>query len=199
MSSYANKQRLRIFHWNINSFQRRKQELLQYIARKQPDIICLNEIRTPGEYIHVNNYDVHFKNRVNSDYGGVAIIINKNIQHVPVPIAPTFEAVAVKIDNKITVVAAYCHPNSRIQTSDIDMLLGQSEQVIIAGDLNARHPNWDATTPNANGDTLDEHSAIADYAIETPDEPTFPRTGSTIDIVLVKNCVISTPRIEEDL
>lgn len=111
----------------------------------------------------------------------------------------TFQTVAVNVGNQITIIAAYCHPDARLNTAYIDRLMGLDEQVIIAGDLNAKHANWNNKAPNRNGELLFNHSAEAAYSIEVLAESTFPRTGATLDIVLVKNCAITCPRVAEEL
>lgn len=185
-------------HWNINSFNRRQQELRQFLSQQQVDIVCLNEIRKAGDNVRITNYDVHYKNRADSNYGGVALLVHHRIKSAPITVETSIETIAVNIDNKLTITAAYCHPRTSLNTADIDRLMRLNDQVIIAGDLNAKHDNWNNTTPNSNGELLYNHSAEAAYSIEAPAEPTFPHSESTLDIVLVKNCAISSPRVVEE-
>lgn len=60
---------------------------------------------------------------------------------------------------------------------------------ILAGDLNAKHASWGNTVPNARGRALNNwiFDKSFEYRIKLlkPDHPTFPRTNSFLDIMLV--------------
>lgn len=62
------------------------------------------------------------------------------------------------------------------------------------GDLNAKYPTWDQTNQNRNETILNNASEDLPYCVEHPDEPTFPRGGSTLDIIINNNTTIASPQ-----
>lgn len=149
VNKIVNQRHLSMLHWNINGFQKRQQELRQYLYREQTDVVCLNELRVSGEKLFVRNYSVYYKNRANDNHGGVAVLTNKILKYNRVDISASFEAVPVNLDNDLTIVAAYCPSSTRIVASEIDTIMNLNKHVIIIGDLNAKRMAWDNTTPNA--------------------------------------------------
>ena len=102
-------------------------------------------------------------------------------------------AISLEVGNqKITLVSAY-NPPSNIETEDIDKLLAMSNSMIIAGDLNAKHGNWNCRVTNNNGQKLINYyyNTQQNFEIIAPWETThYPDTGATpdiLDIALVKN------------
>lgn len=188
-----------ILHWNMNSFSRRRLNLQAYVDLHQTDIIYLNELRTPGSRCQLPNYVLHFEDRQDTRYGGVAVLIRKGIEHRRLTIATTLESIAIRLENGTVIAACYCPPTQQLLPLDINNLLAASNSTLIVGDLNAKHPTWDRTHQNRNGAAL--YSIIEDLpiAVEHSDDPTFPRGGSTLDIVINKNVNITKPHTVDDL
>jgi len=68
---------MKIVTWNVNSLNVRLEHLLQYLAERQPDVICLQETKTPDEKfpvaeIEAAGYQVVYSGQ--KTYNGVAII-----------------------------------------------------------------------------------------------------------------------------
>lgn len=54
----------------------------------------------------------------------------------------------------ITLVAAYMPPQKTLITEDINKILSLSNNVIIGGDINAKHQAWGNTRRNKSGKIL---------------------------------------------
>ncbi|GJQ79219.1 hypothetical protein Trydic_g5464 [Trypoxylus dichotomus] len=114
--------------------------------------------------------------------GGTAILVRKEIKHYSIGTnTATMETTAVHIHTKrgiIALYAAYSSPHDNIKEADIDAVFNSHQPTILAGDLNSKHPQWNAKTLN--------HAPTEDIHIHTP-------TGSTdvLDLVILKN--VTTP------
>ena len=70
--------RLRIATWNINSLRLREEQVCRVLKQKAPDILCLQEIKSPVELVPTIGFESigynHFIARGEKGYNGVAII-----------------------------------------------------------------------------------------------------------------------------
>lgn len=107
---------MRIASWNVNSLKVRLPQLLEWMARRTPDVVCLQETKCengsfPAEAIRAHGYDVAFSGQ--KTYNGVAIVSRHPIQDVAAGI-PGFadeqkRALAASVGG-VRVVCVYC-PN----------------------------------------------------------------------------------------
>ena len=68
-----------IAHHNIRSFRSHRAELLAFLEDTQPDIMTLNEIRTPASYkFYIPGYQVYTGGRQNERGGGVVSKLDYN-------------------------------------------------------------------------------------------------------------------------
>ena len=129
--------------------------------------------------------------------GGVAIVLPKNLQttRINVPKFTSIEALLVRIElhsnHRITLGVIYHTKsigNCNLQTSDLDKiksLLG-NYPYIIGGDFNSHNIYWKSSRTDPNGATLLDWSiSISSCDILTADRPTFPSSGSYLDLFLV--------------
>ncbi len=68
---------MKIASWNINSIRARQERLLEYLASRAPDVLCLQELKCvddsfPGEALGQAGY--HFVSHGQKTYNGVAIL-----------------------------------------------------------------------------------------------------------------------------
>lgn len=91
----------------------------------------------------------------------------------------------------MAITAAYCRQYKLLIPRDITTLLSISASALIVGEPNAKHPTWDQTTRNRNDTILYKTLVDLPYCVEHTDEPTFPRGGSTLDIVVNNNINIA--------
>jgi hypothetical protein len=95
-------------------------------------------------------------------------------------------------NSEISLISVYKSPGTALDTSDLDALLDVSENVIIAGDLNAKHQSWHSRVNNTAGRLLSHYSnSRPDITIAAPTSPTHypdnPRHApDVLDIAIMK-------------
>ena len=158
---------MKLASWNVNSLKVRLPQLLEWLAAKQPDVVCLQETKLedanfPQAEIEATGYQVAFSGQ--KTYNGVAILsrgdlgdVVCNNPHFPDPqkrlIAATVQGVRV--------ISAYV-PNGQEVGSDkyaykLDWLaalerwlaeeLAQHPQLALAGDFNIAPDDRDVHNP----------------------------------------------------
>lgn len=87
-----------ILHWNINSYNRKLQA---YVALHHVDIISLNELRTSGANCYLRNYDLHYTDRDDTRYGGVAVFMKKGLKHRRISPSTTLVSVTIQLEKTV--------------------------------------------------------------------------------------------------
>ena len=146
---------------------------------------------------NMQGYTCYRKDRITDTYGGgVLLLVNNNLPSEEVEITTTdLEAVAAKINGTVY-VSAYLPPKKIIKNSELDVIFNSANSVLIVGDLNAKHQNWNCQRGNQSGKILNEYMNTKAYVILATDDPThFPynpdHIPSVIDVALhkgIKNC-----------
>jgi hypothetical protein len=146
--------------YNISSLSVHLEDLIQYICSSYPTIWAL-----PG--LHFNNnvnyrlasffktqYTIYFQHGTNN-FGGVSLGI---AHHVPHQLFSKFSQIhnliALDIFNKnkrYTIAVLYLPPSEHLPTQTLNQLYKYNSNLILVGDLNARHPQWHDMTMNSNG------------------------------------------------
>ena len=150
---------LNIMHINVNGLRARRPELELYLKENKPDIICMNETKMCGKtYPSLTNYRLaSFRDRdAGNRGGGVAIYVLTNIDCED--ISPNInDFTAVSLNNggiEYAIVAYYCPPKDKLDVNTLSTYINKYENIIIMGDLNARHQFYGSTSSNSNGDSL---------------------------------------------
>ena len=202
--------KLLIVAWNAAGLTAKLQEIKEFISRYQPDILCISETHAKaGHRTRVPNYTEYRNDRLDGPMGGTSIYIKRNIQHhrVLTPGGLQIEATIVTIitnQGNIRVISAYKKPNNRITDHDLDALFDTDDKIILAGDLNCKHPDWNSRIANTNGNALKTILDNRNCMIYAPTEPTHyhgaTNSWDVLDVVIVKNLVLTKlPRAIPDL
>ena len=114
---------MKLVAWNVNSLKVRLPQLLDFLATRQPDVVCLQETKLtddkfPSAEIEATGYRVVFAGQ--KTYNGVAIVSRSKLTDVQLGI-PGFEdeqkrMIAATVDG-VRVVCVYC-PNGQALDSD---------------------------------------------------------------------------------
>ena len=209
---------LKILHWNANGIRNKKFELFDYLVKNNISICCLNETKLSPD-IRFNHSDFKICRLDNLDgniaHGGVAVIVHKSVNFKLLPHFKTklIEAIGINVSlqgRKTTIISAYytgstAKQNVNLFKRDITKLMSH-ENVILLGDLNARHTHWGCISANSTGKQL-YHILMGlevEFNIFYPATPTYypgtNRDPSTIDIVLSNsNCNIDSITTKDDL
>jgi hypothetical protein len=99
--------------------------------------------------------------------GGTAILVRRGIDDNAVPVSGLqhLEATAIHLvlaTRPVKLVTAYLSPTRPLIESDISEFLSGGFPVLMAGDLNAKHTDWNSRRTAPRG------SLLRDYAIRTP-------------------------------
>ena len=181
---------LNIAYWNANGIFKQKSIFQHFIEEQQTDIALLNETHLK-QYHHwtFRNYTIIRTDRQTEAKGGTAIVIRNSIPFEPVILPPLqhIEATAIKLltpQNPIHLVAVYKKPELPLIRPDLDVLQNLGPRVLLAGDLNSKHPAWNSRRRNKNGDRLYAYLPALKFQPYAPKEPThFPINGGAPDIL----------------
>ncbi len=163
---------MRVATWNVNSVKQRVPRLLPWLDQRQPDVVCLQETKLPGDAftdllggeLERRGYGIAYLGE--AQWNGVAILSRAGLEAVEpgIPGGPGFphqEARAISATcSGVRVYSVYV-PNGRVPGSDhyqykLDWLaaLGQwvgqgSRTSIVCGDMNIAPTDADVFDPDA--------------------------------------------------
>lgn len=187
---------IKALYWNAQGLRRKTNELRYLLDQNDIDICFISETK-------LNNSSLaNFKNyrKLNRPYGiagGLAAYIKINIKFSELsPLDTTFENIAIKINGQY-IIGVYNRPGNELTNDDLDKLMALGSKVLVIGDFNAKHQEWNNNRNNREGNKLKTYADNNNMLIHFPDEHThFPDNNnqpSTLDIVLNKNSVIEPP------
>ena len=125
----------------------RKLELEHFLRQHAVDICLLSEtFLKPDQAFRLDNYVCHRTDRPTAG-GGTAILVRRGIVHhsVPVPGLTHLETTAVQVTlagRPVKILAGYLSPARPLIGADLTACFGGGLPVLLAGDLNAKHMNW---------------------------------------------------------
>ena len=165
--------------WNVNSVRARIENIKEYIKKFSPDIIMMQEIKTPNEtYPYDDVKSLKYENYVygQKSYNGVAIISKKKLSNIQTDIfkdknkQSRIISAELKHKNKnINLINIYTPNGNPVDTEKYDYkiywldnfikkiksLSKQNENIIIAGDFNIIPSAEDVHNPkNYENDAL---------------------------------------------
>jgi hypothetical protein len=125
-----------------------------------------------------------------------AILVRRGIEHhaIFVPGLRHLEATAIelKMSGKPTkILAVYVSPCRHLLKSDLTACLSGGLPVLMAGDLNAKHVDWNSRLTTVRGKLLRDYADRHSFLIHGPDSPTtIPynpcATPDVLDIAVTK-------------
>jgi exodeoxyribonuclease-3 len=173
---------MKIATWNVNGIRAREVQLLDWLARERPDIVCLQEIKAPADRIppmlaQAAGYWCRWHG--SGGYSGVALLVREGLTSAPPPVDPPpfdFESRALAATiGEVTVVSAYVPNGGRDMASkfrfvaDLQRLAEAHREadrpLVICGDLNIAREERDVhpkeRKPTAIGQLPEERAAFA--------------------------------------
>ncbi len=171
---------MRITTWNVNGLRARSADVLAWIAREKPDLVCLQEIKcqgeqVPAELLALPGYRAYWHGM--KGYSGVALLVAESL---PVP---RFHHPAFDLESRIVVaevgelvVASIYVPNGgkdfpakmRFLESLVAWageLQASGKPLLLCGDLNVAREERDVHAslrkPGQIGTTADERALFA--------------------------------------
>jgi len=151
---------MRIATWNVNGIRARNAQVIDWIARDRPDIVCLQEIKAkpdqlPPMLFEPEGYWCHWHGA--GGYSGVALFVSKEMA----PLPPTFDHPPFDFETRMstvvvdgTLVATVYVPNGgKDYTAKMKFLedlaawsadlVTRAQPLVICGDLNVAHTDRD--------------------------------------------------------
>lgn len=152
---------LSLLHYNIRHYYSNQADLVEMVATNNPTIISLNKLGTmvPEKTIKQLLFSHHvFTNDGTNSHGGVVIAIDKKIKCLPIEVKePNIIAVEIEIESRQFVVTSfYSPPTEQLSLTTMTDLVKRSKNVIIVGDMNAKHHDWGCPQVNTKGRALSE-------------------------------------------
>ncbi len=160
---------MKLATWNVNSLKVRLPQLLTWLVREQPDVVCLQETKLedhgfPRQEIEAAGYHVCFAGQ--KTYNGVALLAREGPTEIVVgnPLCPDEQKRLLTATIRgICVVCAYV-PNGQAVGSDkyayklewlnglakwVSERLAANPQLVVAGDFNIAPDDQDVYDPDA--------------------------------------------------
>lgn len=105
--------------------------------------------------------------------GGAFYIRNSIIFQELQPVQTSLEHSIIRVGNTVY-IGAYNKPTNKINNIDLHRLMLSGNRVVLMGDLNCKHPEWDANCnkPNKTGKLLREFAENNDLIIHYTETPT---------------------------
>jgi len=166
---------MRIATWNVNSVRTRLERILRWLATYQPDVLCLQELKTtddkfPFEEISTVGYSAAVFGQ--KTYNGVAILSREPMQDISTGMGdqkadPQARLISGRL-GEITVICAY-FPNGGAVGSDkfeyklewmrrirakLDSEFDSTQNLLLCGDSNIVYDDLDAEFPATWIDTV---------------------------------------------
>jgi exodeoxyribonuclease III len=151
---------VRIATWNVNGIRARNAQVIDWIVRDRPDVVCLQEIKAkpdqlPPLLFEPEGYWCHWHGA--GGYSGVAIFVSKEIA----PLPPAFEHPPLDFETRMatvtvdgTLIGSIYVPNGgkdfpakmrfleELGRWSAD-LVGRGQPLALCGDLNVAHTDRD--------------------------------------------------------
>jgi len=150
----------------------------------------------PGEAFPLANYVCERTDRMTAG-GGTAILVRRGIVHhsVPLPGLTHLEATAIRVilaDKPVIILSAYLSPSRPLIGRYFTAYFGGGLPVLMAGDLNVKHVDWNSRLSTRRGKLLRDYAVENSSLIFGPDTPTTnphnpSATPHALDIVTTKN------------
>ena len=174
----------------------RKLEYEHFHSQHSVDICLLNEtFLNPGQDFRLANYVCHRTDRPTAG-GGTVILVCRGIVHhsVPVPGLTHLEATAIQVTlagKPVLILAAYLSPSRPLIGAELTACFGGGLPVLMAGDLNAKHVDWNSRLNTRRGKLLRDYVDKNSCLIFGPDSPNINPynslvTPDVLDIVITK-------------
>ena len=172
---------MKVATWNVNGIRARQTQLLDWMAREKPDVICLQEIKASLDQLtfelrDIEGYWGHWHG--DKGYSGVALLLSKSFADAsPVIVHPVFDfeqrictaTVATKAGD-VTFASIYVPNGGKDFPAKMRFLEGietwaaesqaMGKALVLCGDLNVARSDMDIhpkeRKPNQVGARLDE-------------------------------------------
>ena len=178
----------------------KKLELEHFLSQHGVEISLLSEtFLNPEQPFRFANYVCHRTDRPTLE-GGTAILVRRGIIHHSVPVLGLnhFKATAIQVTlagTPVLVLAASLSPSRPLTGEDLSTFFGRGLPVLMPGDLNAKHVDWNSRLSTRRVKLLRAYADENSCPIFGPDSQTTNPykpsvTPDVLDSVITKNLPI---------
>ena len=180
--------------YNISSLHVHLEDLISYICSSYPTIWALTGLHF-DEYSNYqlalffkSRYTVYYQQGTNR-FGGVCLAITHAVPHRLVSQFHDIKNLIVvdlfQPNQSFTLAVMYSPPSEQLPLSILDRLYRYNRNLILLGDLNARHPHWYDVTTNPKGSKLNEWICDKEnLRVYNASQPTSLRSQAILDLVI---------------
>ena len=162
LSTAFNSSKLKLAHINIRSCRSKEVEISLFLKENDIDILTLNETWLKKNFkLDIPNYTITRNDRPSRQGGGVATLVRNDIKFDIIDtccnINTDNEAITIRLKNtedQVTITTIYIPPASSINTSLPENIKNSADNIIITGDLNAKHTEFICTKTDRWGMAL---------------------------------------------
>jgi hypothetical protein len=187
--------------YNISSLRLHLEDLIDYVSESYPSIWALTGLHFNDEVNYQlasyfkTRYTVYYQHGSN-DFGGVCLAIAREVPHRIVyefnDINNLIAADVFSLNKKYTVAVVYSPPSEEVPIDILNRLHRYNRNLILVGDLNARHPSWHYVTSNSCGHRLAEWiDEKQNLRVFNTSQSTSTRSRAIIHLI-VAPCRVST-------
>ncbi|MPY90825.1 MAG: exodeoxyribonuclease III [Luteitalea sp.] len=168
---------MKILSWNVNGIRARAGEVADLLAREQPDVACLQEIKASADQVPIALFEMagywsYWHG--GKGYSGIALLVHRaRCEKSPDVCHPDFNTehriASLRVD-RLTIASVYVPNGGRNFPAKLQFLeamgnyvaatRAQGEQLVVCGDMNVARTNMDVhpkeRKPNAVGQRPDE-------------------------------------------
>lgn len=201
---------LRLGFFNANGLKSQRDEIATFLRDHRIDVMLIQEsflkphVRDPK----IANYRLVRNDRSRCHKGGTLIYYKGSLHCIPMD-PPPLKHLEVSVcrlgmtgHSAVTLVSAYLPPSPNTASEahainnairdDLNSIFGLSDSVILAGDLNAKHPAWNSSTTNPRGKVVFDLCSTLSFDVIAPMHPThYPfdptQRPDVLDIALLRN------------
>jgi hypothetical protein len=163
--------------WNADGVRGSKLELERFLSQHGVDICLLTESHLrERDVFRLDNYVCYCTDRP-TEGGGTTIMVCRGVDHYAVHVIglTQLEATAIYImlaSVPLKILAVYLAPSRPIVRWDLTAFFGGKFPVLMAGDLNAKHVDWNSQLTTTKGKPLRDYASGNTFLNYGPDSPT---------------------------
>uniref|UniRef100_A0A2A4JQF8 Reverse transcriptase domain-containing protein n=1 Tax=Heliothis virescens TaxID=7102 RepID=A0A2A4JQF8_HELVI len=191
--------------------------LTALLKDKDIDVALISETHLgPADRTRFPGYVIYRRDETSAHqarYRGLAVLVRRRVVHqeLPTPHQDSIYTLGVQLHvagEDVGLYACYKPPATRLNLAELRALLPPHAPgpVLIAGDLNCKHPAWNSTRTNGEGRRLFTDAEAHGYAVSGPEVPThYPDarnyTPDVLDIVVHSglHCQITQQVLDDEM
>ena len=205
LNSFFNSSKLKLAHINIFSCRNKEVEISLFLKENDIDILTLNETWPKSNFkLDIQNYNITRSERPRTRGGGVAILVRNGIKFDIIDTCFTIntdnEAITILLKDSqesISISTIYIPPASNINTTLLNNIKNFADNIIITGDLNAKHIDFSCTKTDKWGMALKKALYAADLFVAENNKLTHRDSKTNTNDII--DYIISSPAIYNNI